>query len=91
MKIRHMLIAAALAGVLAGLTLPALAEAPGGSRMMPSQDMGMGRKGHGMTGGMMSGDMMGGCMGMMRSMNDGYGRPNSQWHKRGTAERSMPN
>jgi hypothetical protein len=91
MKILHKLIAAALAVVLGAVTLPALAETPGGSQMMPSEDMGMGPKGHGMTGGMMSGDMMGGCMGMIRSMNNGDGRPNSQWHKRGTAERSMPN
>jgi hypothetical protein len=74
MRIRHTLIAAALAAVLGGLIVPALAEAPGGSQTMPDQDMGMGRMGHGMmsggmmSGGMMSGRMMGGCMGMRQSM-----------------------
>lgn len=91
MRIRHTLIAAALATVLGGLIVPALAEAPGGSQTMPDQDMGMGRMGHGMmSSGMMSGDMMGGCMSMMRSMNGG-GRPNSQWQKHPPADRSMRN
>jgi hypothetical protein len=100
MRIRHTVIAAALAAVLGGLIVPALAEMPAGSQMMQVQDMGTGmggHMGHGMTsGGMMSdrmmGDgMMGGCMGMMQSMNNGNGRPNSQWQKHLPADRSMPN
>jgi hypothetical protein len=92
MRIRHTLIAAALAAVLGGLIVPALAEAPGGSQTMPDQDMGMGRMGHGMmSGGMMSGRMMGGCMGMRQSMKNGDGRPNSQWQKHPPADRSLPN
>lgn len=87
MRIRHTLIAAALAAVLGGLVVPALAEAPGGSPAMPDQGMGMGHMGHGM----MSGGMMGGCMGMMQSMNNGNGRPNSQWQKHPPADHSMPN
>jgi hypothetical protein len=99
MRIRHTVIAAALAAVLGGLIVPALAEMPGGSQMMPGQEMGTGmggHMGHGMTsGGMMSGGMMGsgmtgGCMGMMQSMG-GNGRPNSQWQKHPPADRSMPN
>jgi hypothetical protein len=99
MRIRHTLIAAALAAILGGLVVPALAEAPGGSPSMPG--MGMGHTGQGMSGGMMghgmmsggtmSGGMMGGCMGMMQSMNHGNGQPNSQWQKHPPAERSMPN
>jgi hypothetical protein len=44
-----------------------------------------------MSGGMMSGNDMGGCMSMMRSMNSGDGRPNSQWQTHRRAEPSMPN
>jgi hypothetical protein len=80
----------ALAAVLGGLLVPALAETPGRSQTMPSQAMGLGRMGHGMmSGGMMSGNDMGGCMSMMRSMNNGDGRPNSQWRTRRPAERSV--
>jgi hypothetical protein len=94
MKTRHTLIAAALAAVLGGLVVPALAEAPGGSQMMSNRDMGTGHTGQGMSGGMMgqgmmSGGMMGGCMGMMQSMNHGNGRPNSQWQKHAPVDRSM--
>src|ERR1700759_2500988 len=98
MKTRQTLIAAPLVALLGGLVVPALAEAPGGSPAMPGQ--GMGRMGHGsggmmsggmMSGGMMSGGMMGGCMGMMQSMNNGSGRPNSQWQKHQPGDRSMPN
>lgn len=93
MKTRHTLIAAALVALLGGLIVPAFADAPGGSPTMP--DQGMGRMGHGsggmMSGGMMSGSMMGGCMGMMQSMSNGNGRPNSQWRKHPPTEGSMPN
>ena len=88
MKTRHTLIAAAVAAVLGGLVVPARAEPPGGSQMMPNRDMGMGHREQGMSGGgmmssggMMSGEMMGGCMGMMQSTDHGNGRPNSQWQK----------
>ena len=97
MRIRHTVIAAALAAVLGGLIVPALAEVPGGSQAMPGRVIGMGHMAHGMTsGGMMSGDMMsggmmGGCMGMMQSMNNGNGRPNSQWQKHLPGDRPMPN
>lgn len=90
MRIRHTVIAAALAAVLGGLIVPALAEMPGGSQAMPGRDIGMGHMGHGMTSGrMMSGGMMGGCMGMMPSMDNANGRPNSQWQKHPPADRSM--
>jgi hypothetical protein len=57
--VRHTLIAGALAAVLGGVIVPALAEAPGDARTMPDRDMGMSRMGHGMmSGGMMSGDMI---------------------------------
>ena len=91
MKTRHTLIAAAMAALLGGLIVPALAETSGGSQTTPGQDMGMGRMGHGMSGGMTSGGDMSGCMGMMRSMNNGDGRPNSQWQKHPPGDRSMPN
>jgi hypothetical protein len=91
MKTRPTLIAAALAALLGGLIVPALAETPRGSQTMPGQDMGMGHMGHGMSGGMMSGGDMGGCMGMMRSMNNAGGRPNSQWRKHPPTEGSMAN
>jgi hypothetical protein len=91
MKTRRTLIAAALAALLGGLVVPALAETSGGSSTVPGQDMGVGRMGHGMSGGMMSGGNMSGCMGMMRSMNNGDGRPNSQWQKHPPGDRSMPN
>lgn len=84
MSIRHTLIAAALAGVLGGLIVPALAAVPGGWRTMPDQSTdGMGRGT--MSGGMMPGAMMSGCTEMMQSMSGGGGRPNSQWraHPRG--------
>jgi hypothetical protein len=93
MRIRHTLIATALAAGLGGLIVPALAEAPGGSQTTPDQGMGTGRMGHGMmSGGMMSGGMMsGGCGGMMQSMNGDGGRPNSQWQKHPRGGPSMPN
>jgi hypothetical protein len=91
MKTRHTLIAAAMAALLGGLTVPVLAETSGGSQTMPGHDMGTARMGHGMSGGMMSGGDMSGCMGMMRSMNNGDGRPNSQWQKHTPGDRSMPN
>lgn len=91
MRMRHALIAAALAAAVGGMVVPALGEAPGGPQTMPDQNMGMSRMRHGMPGGMMSGGDMGGCMVMMRSMNNGGGPPNSQWRKRAPAERSMPN
>ena len=90
MRIRHTVLAAALAAVLGGLIVPALAGMPGGSEAMPRQDKaaGMGDHiGHRMT----SGGMMGGCMGMMQSMDNENGRPNSQWQKHPPADRSMPN
>jgi hypothetical protein len=91
MKTRHTLIAAAaFATLLGGLMVPALAETSGGSQTMPGRDMGTGRMGHGMSDGMMSGDMSG-CMSMMRSMNNGDGRPNSQWQKHPPGDRPMPN
>jgi hypothetical protein len=89
MKTRHSLIAAALAAVLGALIVPALAQ---GTQTMPKQGTGEGDMGRGMmSGGTMSGDMMGGCMSMMQSMNNGNGRPNSQWQKHPPADRSMPN
>ena len=99
MKTRHTLIAAALAAILGGLVVPALAEAPGGSQMIPNRDMATGHRDQGMSGGMtggammsdgmMSGGMMGGCMGMMQSINHGTGRPNGQWQKHSPGDRSM--
>jgi hypothetical protein len=96
MKTRRTLIAAALAALFGGLIVPALAETSGATPTMPGQDLGTGRMGHGMSGGMMSDGMMSGgdmsgCMGMMRSMNNGDGRPNSQWQKHPPGDRSMPN
>ncbi len=91
MRMRHGLIAAALAAAVGGVVVPALAEAHGGAQTMPDQNTGMGRTNHETLGGMMSGGDMSGCMGMMRSMNNGGGPPNSQWRKRPPAERSMPN
>jgi hypothetical protein len=88
---RHTLIAAALAAVLGALIVPALAEAPGGSQMMPGHGMGTGRMADRMSGGMMSGDDVTGCMSMMQSMNSGDGRPNSQWQTHGRVERSADN
>lgn len=89
MSIQHTLIAAALAAILGGLIVPALAEAPGGSQMMPNRDMGTDHRGLGVSGGMMSGSMMGGCMGMMQSMNSGSRAPNSQWQKHPPGDRPM--
>lgn len=89
MKTRHTLIGAAIAALLGGLIVPALAETSGGSQTMPRQ--GTGSMGNGRSGGMMSGGDMSGCMGMMRSMNNGDGRPNSQWQKHPPGDRSMPN
>ena len=90
MSIRHTLIGAALAAVLGGLLVPALAETPGGSQTMPGRAMGMGRMGHRMmSGGMMSGGDMSGCMSMMRSTNSEDARPNSQWQRHRPAERSV--
>jgi hypothetical protein len=101
MTIRHTLIAAVLVAVLGGLIVPALAETLGGTETMPGQGMGMSHMGQGMSGGMMDNGMMsggmmfggnmGGCMGMMQSMNNGNGRPNSQWQRHMPSARSMPN
>jgi hypothetical protein len=92
MSTRHTLIAPALAAVLGGLIVPALAEKPGGPQMMPGREMGMGRTGNGMMSrGMMSGNDLGGCMSMMQSTDGEDGRPNSQWQKHRPAERSMEN
>jgi hypothetical protein len=68
---------AAVAAVLVGVILPALAAVPDGMDSMRSE----GRSG--MRQGMMSGGgmMTGGCANMMQSMNGGDRRPNSQWHK----------
>lgn len=89
MRIRHTMIAAALAAVLGALIVPALAQGP---QTMPKQGMGADDMAGGMmSGGMMSDGRMGGCMSMMQSMNNGDGRPNSQWQKRPPADRSMPN
>lgn len=101
MSIQHSLVVAALAAVLGGLIVPALAQAPGATDGMPDRGMGTGRMeqgmGHGMmshgmmSGGMMSGGMMGGgCAGMMQSMNGGGGRPNSQWRTHPPSGRSLP-
>ena len=87
MRMRHTLIAAALAASLGGVVVPALAGPP----TMPGQNMDMNRMGHGMPSGMMSSDEMSGCMGMMRSMDNGGGPPNSKWRRRPPTERSMPN
>ena len=93
MRIGQKLTIAALAAVLGGLIVPALAEAPSGMERTPDQsagsgmDQGMtsgGMMSRGMMGhGMMSGGMMGGgCSEMMQSMNNGgNGRPNSRWQK----------
>ena len=43
--------------------------------------------GHAIMGG---GMMSGGCAGMMRSMNGGDGRPNSQWQSHSPAAGSAP-
>jgi hypothetical protein len=78
---------AAVAAVLVGVILPALAAAPNGMDSMHSegrsgmrQDM---MSGHMMGHGMMSsgGTMNRGCANMMQSMDGGDRRPNSQWHK----------
>jgi hypothetical protein len=84
MTIGHKLGVVALAAVLGGLIVPALAQNDSDSaRRMPRQGMDMGNVGQGMMhGGMMSHGMMsGGCAGMMQSMNGGGGPPNSQWQK----------
>ena len=78
---------AAVAAVVVGVILPALAAAPNGMDSMRSegrsgmrQDM---MSGHMTDQGMMSGGgtMNGGCANMMQSMDGGHRRPNSQWHK----------
>ncbi len=83
MRLRQMMIAAAVAASAGALIVPALAQDPNGARSPPAQGPGMNmdRRGHGMMGrGMMQGGMMsGGCGGMMQSMAGGDGRPNSQW------------
>ena len=43
MKTRHTLIAAAMAALLGGLIVPALAETSGGPQTMPEHDMATGR------------------------------------------------
>jgi hypothetical protein len=92
MKTRHSLIAAALAAVLGALIVPALAQGPGSPQTTPDRSMGTGDMGDGMmSGGMMSGGRMGGCATMMQSMNGVNGRPNSQWQKHPSSDRSMPN
>ncbi len=101
MSIQHSLAAAALAAVLSGLILPALAQAPGSMNAMPDQGMGTSRMGQDMGRGMMSRSMMsrgmmsgntmaGGCAGMMQSMGGGDGRPNSQWRSRPPNGRAVP-
>lgn len=76
MNILRISTIAALAALLGGMTLPALAQNPGGSETMPgygmSRMMNGGHTGRDMTGGSMMGGMMsGGCGGMMQSMNGG--------------------
>ncbi len=96
MTIQHPLAAAALAAVLGGLILPALAQAPGGMDGMPDRGMGTGRMGQGTGHGMMSRGMMGGsimgsgCAGMMQSMNGGGGQPNSLWRVHPPSGRATP-
>jgi hypothetical protein len=76
---------------------PALAQTQDGAG--GARDHGIGRTedgghtGHGMMSrGGMSARMMGsGCAGMMQSMNDGDGRPNSPWRTHPPAGKSMPN
>lgn len=84
MNIGNKLSIVALAAALGGLIVPALAQNdPGRAQGAPDQEMGMSHMGQGMMrGGMMSHGMMGGgCSEMMQSMNNGGGRPNSQWQK----------
>jgi hypothetical protein len=89
MNTRRLVVAAALVAIL-GRLVPALADTAGGTQSMPGQAMD-GRMGHGMSGGMISDPDMSGCMTMMRSMNGGDARPNSQWQKRAPTQRTMPN
>lgn len=84
MSIGNNLSVVALAAALGSLIIPAFAQ--NGSDDMqsgPEQGMRTHHMGQGMMGGrMMSrGRMVGGCSEMMRSMNNGGGRPNSQWQK----------
>jgi hypothetical protein len=84
MSIANKLSVVALTAVVGGLIVPAFAQnGSGDTRRVPDHAMGMGHMGQGrMRGGMMSRDMMGGgCAEMMQSMNNGGGRPNSQWPK----------
>lgn len=83
MRLRQVMIAAAVAASAGALIVPALAQDPNSAGSTPAErpGMNMDRSGHGMMGpGMMRGGMMsGGCGGMMQSMAGGDGRPNSQW------------
>ena len=84
MSIRDALSVVAFAAALGGLVIPAFAQNnSGGMRSMPDHGMSTGHMGQGMMrGGTMSRGMMGGgCAEMMHSMNNGGGRPNSQWQK----------
>jgi hypothetical protein len=84
MSIGYKLGIVALAVVLAGLIVPALAQNDSDSvRRMPHQGMDMRSMGQGMMhGAMMSHGMMsGGCAGMMQSMNGGGGQPNAKWQE----------
>lgn len=95
MRILQIVTAAVLAAGIGGLIVPALAQTSDGMGGGPDQGMGhmdRGMMSGGMMRGGMSGGMMGGgCSGMMRSMNGGAGRPNSQWHTHPPAGRSIPN
>lgn len=85
MSIGNKLSMVFLAAALGGLIVPALAQDPNGKQGTPDQGMSTDHMGLGMMrggGGMMSRGMMaGGCTEMMQSMNNGDGRPNSQWRK----------
>lgn len=84
MTIGNKLRIVALAAVVGGLIVPAFAQnSPDSTQGRPDHGMSMGHMGQGMMrGGMMSRGMMGGgCSEMMQSMNNGGGRPNSQWQR----------
>lgn len=83
MSIANKLSTIVLAAALGALIVPALAQDPKENHAMPDRGMSMDHMGRGtMRGGMMVGGMMsGGCADMMQSMNNGDGRPNSQWQK----------
>jgi hypothetical protein len=83
MSIRNTPRTVALAVALGGLIVPVFAQTGSGDMQgAPDQDKPMGRMGQGMMqGGMMSHGLMASCSGMMQSMNNSDGLPNSQWRR----------